>query len=64
MIERVILEGKNTDIPIRARSRQMTTYLRRRPGNEVDRGGVQRELVYALPLVVLLSPYQDAAVVG
>lgn len=37
----------------------------RRPGNEVDGGGVQREFVDALPLVCgLFAPDEDAAVVG
>jgi hypothetical protein len=36
-----------------------------RPGDQVDGGGVQGELVDALPLVLrLLAPDEDAAVVG
>jgi hypothetical protein len=39
--------------------------LGRGPGDQVDGGGVQGELVDALPLVLrLLAPDQDAAVVG
>jgi hypothetical protein len=38
--------------------------LGRRPGDDVDAGGVVRELVDALPLAVLLAEDQDAAVVA
>jgi hypothetical protein len=39
--------------------------LWRRPGDQVDGGGVQGELVDALPLVLrLFAPDEDAAVVG
>lgn len=43
----------------------MAAGLWRRPGDQVDRGGVQGEFVDALPLVLrLLAPDEDAAVVG
>lgn len=42
----------------------MAAGLRRRPGDQVDTGSVESEVVDALPLVVLLAPDEDLAVVG
>lgn len=64
MAEGVVLEGKDTDIAVTARGCQVTASFRRRPGDNVDGGGVEGEFVDALPLCILLAPDQDAAVVG
>jgi hypothetical protein len=42
----------------------MTPRFRRRPGDDVDGGGVVCELVDALPLPVLLAEDEDAAVIA
>lgn len=42
----------------------MTARLWRRPGDQVDACCVESEVVDALPLVVLLAPDKDLAVVG
>lgn len=42
----------------------MTAGLWRRPGDQVDACCVEGEVVDALPLVVLLAPDKDLAVVG
>lgn len=62
--EGVVLEGQNADVAVATRSCQVTAGLWRRPGDEVDGGGVEGEFVDALPLIVLFPPDQDAAVVG
>ena len=64
MLKTIILKRKNADRAIGRCGSEMAARLSRRPGDEVYRGGVQRELVDALPLPLLLAPYEDSAVVG
>jgi len=65
VLERVVLEAEHADAAVGAGGGQVAAGLWRRPGDQVDRGGVQGELVDALPLVLrLLAPDEDAAVVG
>ena len=64
MLKTIILKRKYADRTIRRRSSEMTARLSRRPGDQVHRGGVQRELVDALPLPLLLAPYENSTVVG
>ena len=65
VLEGVVLEAEDADAAVGAGGGQVAAGLWRRPGDQVDRGGVQGELVDALPLVLrLLAPDQDATVVG
>lgn len=65
VLEGVVLEAEHADAAVGAGGGQVAPGLWRRPGDQVDRGGVQGELVDALPLVLrLLAPDEDAAVVG
>lgn len=61
--EGVVLEGQDGHVAVAAGCCEVASSLGRRPGHEVDRGGVVRELVDPLPLAVLLAPDQDAAIV-
>lgn len=60
----VVFEAQHADLAITARGGEMTSRLRRRPGDEVDRRGVEGEFVDALPGAVLFAPDEDATVVG
>jgi hypothetical protein len=65
VLEGVVLEAEDADAAVGAGGGQVAAGLGRGPGDQVDGGGVQGELVDALPLVLrLLAPDQDAAVVG
>ena len=60
----IILERQDTDVGVGRGGGEVAARLGGAPGDQVDGGGVQGELVDALPLVVLLAPDEDAAVVG
>lgn len=61
--EIVVFKGEDTDASVTASSSKMAAGLRRRPGHEIHGSGMMGKLVYALPLIVLLPPNQDAAVI-
>ena len=62
--ETVVLEREHADVAVAAGGREVAADFGRRPGDDVDAGGVVRELVDALPLPVLLAEDEDAAVVA
>lgn len=65
MLEGVVLEAEDADAAVAAGGGKVAAGLWRRPGDQVDGGGVQGKFVDALPLVLrLFAPDEDAAVVG
>jgi hypothetical protein len=61
---RIILELEHADVAVRGRAREHAAGFVGGPGDEVDGGRVDGDLVDALPGVVLLAPDEDFAVVG
>jgi hypothetical protein len=49
VVERVVLEAEDADGAVRAGGGEVAAGLWRRPGDQVDGGGVQGEFVDALP---------------
>jgi hypothetical protein len=64
----LVLELEDGDVAVGRGACEQTAGLMRRPGDDVDRGLVQREVVDALPLgrllVALLLPNEDLAVIA
>lgn len=64
MLEGVVFEAEDTDTTVGTSGGQVASRLRRRPCDQVNGGGVQGELVNALPLVLrLLAPDEDATII-
>ena len=63
--EGVVLERQHAHIPVATCGGEVAAYFRWRPGDEIDRGGVQGEFVDSLPVIGgLFAVDEDAAVVG
>lgn len=63
MGERIVSKGDDRDRSIGRSSRQMASRLCGGECYDVDGRGVQRDVVYPLPLAILLSPDEDFTVV-
>jgi hypothetical protein len=61
---RIVLELEDRDVAVRGGTCEEAAGLVGRPGDEVDRGGVQGDFVDLLPGGRLLAPDDDLAVVG
>ena len=59
----VVLEFEDRDVAVGRCASEQAACLVGRPCDEVDRGGVEGDLIYLLPAVGLLAPDEDLAVV-
>lgn len=60
---RIVLELQNRNISVRGSAREEAAGLVRRPGDVVDGGGVERDIVDLLPGARLFAPNEDLAIV-